>query len=327
MQHLYHKTGCQICGQIYTVSKGEKEWLDSLDIPDDTEHRQVILEYGNKRFRVDGINKKTIYEYLGDFWHGNPNLYLESEINILAKKSYGDLYRETFNRFSLLEKAGYKIIYMGKRMAKNKKIIPFWIYPFSWGMKGKTRELAQAEYELEGYDLSLRLLEIHKDEYDIDDYNRKLYDLKLNHEQITRQEYNRLLITLIKDEKQKTLATLELDHADGKVTQIEYDKQSATIRGEPWVNVLSMNFDKNNSLEGNFELDWNDLFVENLKASGYNGPTPDNVVNQWFMEVCKNIALEEFDGTGDFTPDSEANMEAFKQWSSDQTIPGRKIHK
>lgn len=208
-----------------------------------------------------------------------------------------------------------------------KKLIPFSFYPYSWGMKGKTRALAQAEYELSGYELSEKLLEIRKDEYNDDDYNRKLYDLKLNHKKITKSEYNRLLVTLIKDEKQKALTTLNLDYDDGKIPQAEYEKQMATINGEPWINVLSLTFDIKNSKEGSFELDWNDIFVENLKNAGYVGPTPDNVVNQWFMEICKNIALSEFDGIGDFTPNAEANMESFKQWSSDQIPTGRKVHK
>ena len=78
-----------------------------------------------------------------------------------------------------------------------------------------------------------------------------------------------------------------------------------------------MDFGGKTALEGSFELDWNDQFVEKLKEAGYTGPTPDIIVNQWFMEVCRNIALEEFDGTGNFTPDSEANLEAVKRWSDD----------
>jgi hypothetical protein len=76
-----------------------------------------------------------------------------------------------------------------------------------------------------------------------------------------------------------------------------------------------MDFSKGHSLEGSFELDWNDQWVEKLKADGYNGPTPDNIVNQWFMELSRNVAMEEFDGTGDFTADSAANLEAVKSWN------------
>jgi hypothetical protein len=90
-----------------------------------------------------------------------------------------------------------------------------------------------------------------------------------------------------------------------------------------------MDFSKGNSLEGSFELDWNQPFVDKLTAEGYTGPTPDNIVNQWFMEVCRNVAMEEFDGTGDFTADSEANLETVKRWNSEKESlkNGRKGYK
>ena len=90
-----------------------------------------------------------------------------------------------------------------------------------------------------------------------------------------------------------------------------------------------MDFGKSTSLEGSFELDWNDAFVEKLKSEGYVGPSADHLVNQWFMEVCRNVALEEFDGTGDFTADSEANLEAMKRWSFETEVykDGRKGYK
>ena len=42
--------------------------------------------------------------------------------------------------------------------------LPFGTLPGHWGLKGKTREIAKAEYELEGYELKKRLLEIKADE-------------------------------------------------------------------------------------------------------------------------------------------------------------------
>lgn len=111
-QHLYHKTGCHTCAQHYTMSKGESDWLDSLNIPNNREHRQVILEFDGKKFIVDGKDGDIILEYLGDFWHGNPNLYSGSEINMLAKKSYGELYDETLHRFSIFEQQGYIVKYI-----------------------------------------------------------------------------------------------------------------------------------------------------------------------------------------------------------------------
>ena len=90
------------------VSKVSQKWLDNLDIK--------IREYYIKSlgFRVDGFDPKThtVYEFLGDYWHGNPEKYSAEEINPTNKKSFGKLYQETQDRVKLLEKAGYNVVYI-----------------------------------------------------------------------------------------------------------------------------------------------------------------------------------------------------------------------
>lgn len=207
--------------------------------------------------------------------------------------------------------------------------IPFKLLPASWGLKGKTREIAQAEYELTGYELETKILSIRHEDVESDDYKKKLAEIDMRYNKITKEQYHRCLADLIKDPTQKDLAIAELDYREGKIGEVEYSKKCATLRREPWVNVVKMDFTAKTSLEGSFELDWNEPFVEKLKAEGYTGPTPDNIVNQWFMELCRNIAMEEFDGTGNFTADSEANLEALKRWSTEtESLPkGRKGHR
>lgn len=198
----------------------------------------------------------------------------------------------------------------------SKKLIPFNLLPASWGLKGTTREIAQAEYELDGFELKVKILDILSSDDNATDYAKKLLDIKLKYSKITTSQYQRDIVSLISDDTQRALAELELDNRDGVIVGLAYEKKLATLKDEPWVNIVKMDFTKKTSLEGSFELDWNEQFVEKLNAEGYTGPTPDNVVNQWFMELCRNIAMEEFDGTGDFTADSEANLDAMKRWSS-----------
>jgi hypothetical protein len=210
----------------------------------------------------------------------------------------------------------------------SKKLIPFHLMPGAWGLKGKTRDVAQAEYELEGYELERRLLKIKEDEYSSKEVARRGIDIDYRYHKITQMEQLRLLAELIDDDQQRSLAMLELDLRENKITDLEFQKQSATLRKEPWVTVLNMDFAGAKSLEGSFELDWNSFFVDQLTESGYQGPTPDAIVNSWFMEVCRNVALEEFDGTGDFTADSQANLETMKRWNSAQPINnGKTIYK
>jgi hypothetical protein len=72
-------------------------------------------------------------------------------------------------------------------------------------------------------------------------------------------------------------------------------KEIATERGEPWVEVLSMEIDKDNPGQGAFELDWNDKFVANLIRAGYQGKTDQDIVDNWFRSVCQNVVMENYE--------------------------------
>lgn len=192
--------------------------------------------------------------------------------------------------------------------------IPFWIWPFSWGLRGKAREIARAEYELTGAERELRVHELRCDEFKSRDYAERALQIKRRHGLITEEEFQRGFADLIDDMTTKKLAHLAIDRDFGKITEKAYEKTVATVKGEPWVSVVHMDFDTKNSLEGSFELDWNDIFVDKLQEEGYTGPSPDHIVNTWFMEVCKNIAMEEYDGTGNFHADAEHNIETMKRW-------------
>ncbi len=61
---------------------------------------------------------------------------------------------------------------------------------------------------------------------------------------------------------------------------------------EPWVNVIKAHLDPNNPKQGYFELEWNPAFVTHLIANGYRGPTPEEVVDQWFTELCRNVGMD-----------------------------------
>jgi len=72
-------------------------------------------------------------------------------------------------------------------------------------------------------------------------------------------------------------------------------KELATERDEPWVEVLSMDIDKDNPGNGAFELDWNDKFLSNLIRAGYQGKTDQDIVDNWFKAVCRNVIQENFE--------------------------------
>ncbi len=108
--HHIQGMGCKKC--INIISKQETQWLDSLKVP--TEYRQVYIALNNKKYYFDAYNPitNTVYEYYGDYWHGNPkNLKFKSDdINKRNKKTFGQLYNSTINREVEIQAAGYNLI-------------------------------------------------------------------------------------------------------------------------------------------------------------------------------------------------------------------------
>jgi hypothetical protein len=73
------------------------------------------------------------------------------------------------------------------------------------------------------------------------------------------------------------------------------EKELANERGEPYVNIVSMEIDPDNLHQGAFELDWNDKFVSNLVRAGYQMKQDDtdaDIVDRWFQNVCRHVVME-----------------------------------
>jgi len=72
-------------------------------------------------------------------------------------------------------------------------------------------------------------------------------------------------------------------------------KDRATAKGEPWVSVLDTHVNKDNIKNGFFELDWNDLFIVQLKQAGYgfDGDPDEEIVDRWFRDIVRNMLAEE----------------------------------
>lgn len=72
-------------------------------------------------------------------------------------------------------------------------------------------------------------------------------------------------------------------------------KERANAKGEPWVSVLDTHVNKDNIKNGFFELDWNDLFIVQLKQAGYgfDGDPDEEIVDRWFRDIVRNMLAEE----------------------------------
>jgi G:T-mismatch repair DNA endonuclease (very short patch repair protein) len=63
------------------------------------------------RFSADGYcaETNTIYEYHGDYWHGNPMCFNPWKRNKSNNTQFGELYRKTLEREQLICDLGYNL--------------------------------------------------------------------------------------------------------------------------------------------------------------------------------------------------------------------------
>jgi hypothetical protein len=92
-------------------------------------------------------------------------------------------------------------------------------------------------------------------------------------------------------QKIKEAAEAEAKLEEAKLTP----KERATRKGEPWVSVLDTHVNKDNIRNGFFELDWNDIFIVQLKQAGYgyDGDPDEEIVDRWFRDLARNMLSED----------------------------------
>jgi hypothetical protein len=86
-----------------------------------------------------------------------------------------------------------------------------------------------------------------------------------------------------------------IEEAELEILKKRDPKAYATRKGEPWVSVLDVKLNKDNIRNGFFELDWNDLFIEELIQNGYGvaNDAPEEIVDRWFRDIIYQMLDEE----------------------------------
>lgn len=110
------KTGCPQCSEA-GCSKMQIAWLDSVARKENI-HIIHKLNNDHKEYSIKGIGKvdgycisnNTIYEFNGDYWHGNPGKFDMNDVNPSAKKLYALLYKNTIEREQLILSKKYNLV-------------------------------------------------------------------------------------------------------------------------------------------------------------------------------------------------------------------------
>lgn len=183
----------------------------------------------------------------------------------------------------------------------NKPLIPFGWMPGHWGLRGMTREIAQAEYELQGTALEKQLLEIRlRDNPEL--IKRGRLDLQLKHQEISKYDYDIACAELDFSGSELVIKKLDIDLAQGKITSQVFERKKADALGQPWVSMPVISWVPENASRTYFELDYNEHFIKYLQDNGYSG-TEDEILNRWLNDVCTAVASESGSPGRDFVSD------------------------
>jgi hypothetical protein len=103
--------GCPRCArQNQRVSIVSQEWLSMIKIS----HPLLELEYRipDTNYFADGYDPstRTIYEFHGDYWHGNPKIFKTYTMNERTKCKMGQLYENTLKKRDTCISLGYRYV-------------------------------------------------------------------------------------------------------------------------------------------------------------------------------------------------------------------------
>ena len=113
--HIRSGQGCPKCSNI-GYSKPQIKWLNFISkyYNINIQHAENDGEYliPGTKYRADGFCKEnnTIYEFHGDFWHGNPKVFNHDDLNELTKCTYKQLYDNTLIRENKIKDLGYSLV-------------------------------------------------------------------------------------------------------------------------------------------------------------------------------------------------------------------------
>jgi len=119
LDHHLHGHGCDRC--IPKHSKQQIEWLQYCSISHPgIRHAENYGEYRipGTKYKADGFDDtdtNIVYEYHGDFWHGNPLVFNPLDINPRTNTTYKLLFEKTNTKIAEIKKLGYKVVEMWER--------------------------------------------------------------------------------------------------------------------------------------------------------------------------------------------------------------------
>lgn len=109
------QSGCPPCSRA-GYSKLQINWIENIMKSENINIRHALSVGGEYYIpgigNVDGFcsETNTVYEFHGDFWHGNPDKFPADKEHPLMYKTYGELYNKTLLRDQKIRDLGYNLV-------------------------------------------------------------------------------------------------------------------------------------------------------------------------------------------------------------------------
>jgi hypothetical protein len=125
--------GCSKCSFYKQYSKLQINWLNfisrlyNININHAENYGEFLIQ--STKYKADGYCKETntIYEFHGDYWHGNPKLFNSKDYNKTTQCTFGELYQKTLDKEKIIKDLGYNLViiweYDWNKMNNSIKII------------------------------------------------------------------------------------------------------------------------------------------------------------------------------------------------------------
>lgn len=112
--------GCPHCHKSRQYSSMSQTWLDSLSL-------DLIREFRLPEQKIRSVDAydpstNTVYQFHGDYWHGNPRKFRPNQINEVCGVPFGDLYQKTLIADQTIRDLGYNLVVMWEMDWKNKQV-------------------------------------------------------------------------------------------------------------------------------------------------------------------------------------------------------------
>ncbi len=108
------------------------DWFTTIT---EKEHIHIQHALSGGEFKIPGMGNchadgycaetNTIYEFHGDYWHGNPEVYKSTYWNKRKQKPAGELYQATVARENKIKSLGYNLITVWESDYNKSKLLPF----------------------------------------------------------------------------------------------------------------------------------------------------------------------------------------------------------